>query len=111
MAEGGSPLIPPYSGDAEEAARREAEEAERKRAQVRRAMAMHMKRDLIESEEAKYRDEEMAQFSELDRKLKKVENLYAASSQRNALIGEQMRNQEVHLANSKKAASQLRGFS
>lgn len=96
-------------GDADNA-RREEEEAERKRAQVRRAMALHMKRELIESEEQKFREEDISQFSDLDRKLRKLENLYENNSQRSALMEEQIRAQEKHLAKSKKTAANLRNF-
>lgn len=99
------------AGHEDDTARREVEEAERKRAQVRRAMAMHMRRELGENEEQKFMEDEMTQFSDLDKKLKKLEHMYESSNQRNAVLGEHFRAQEVHLANAKKTASSLRELS
>jgi hypothetical protein len=76
--------------DTENAARREEEEAERKRAQLRRAMALHIKRDIVESEDAKYQQEETSHFAHLDRKLNQIEKLQQENSQRDAILIEQI---------------------
>ena len=83
-----------------------AEEAERKRAQLRRAMAMQIKQDLYESEEAKHQAQDEAQFADLDRKLRQMQQMQQINQQRSAIISEQMRQQQALLA--KKTSASLK---
>lgn len=84
----------------------EVEEAERKRAQLRRALALHMKQDLYDSEETRLQAEEDMHFSDVDKKLRKIEQLQQTNQQRSAIMNEQLRQQQANLA--KKTAASLR---
>lgn len=93
--------------DLDEGAREK--EAERKRANMRMALARRMKLDLIESEEVKLAQMQEEQFAELDRKLRQVEQLRSDNKKREDLLAEQLRRQQANIArNVQRSAQALR---
>ena len=93
----------------QDAGKEEDSEVERKRAAMRTALARRMKLDLIESEEAKIAQLQEDQFTELDRKLRQVEQLRNDNKKREAILAEQLRKQQANIAkNVQKSAAALR---
>lgn len=75
------------------------EEVDRRRTVMRQALARRMKIDLVESEDAKFDRLEMDQFADLDRKLQQVEQLRNDTRQRDLLLSEQFKKQQLKLKN------------
>jgi hypothetical protein len=80
--------------DAEETAL----EAEKRRAATRLALARRMKLDLIVSEEMKLAQMEQAEFADLDRKLRQVEQLRKENELRERVLAEQLKRQQATIA-------------
>ena len=72
--------------------------AEMRRATMRMALARRLKMDLVESEEAKVAAIQETQFSELDKKLKQVEQLREDNRKREYILAKQLERQQEQIA-------------
>jgi len=72
--------------------------AEMRRATMRAALARRMKMDLIDAEDAKISQMQESQFSELDKKLKQVEQLREDNRKREFLMNKQLERQQAQIA-------------
>ncbi len=72
--------------------------AETRRANMRNALARRMKMDLIEGEEAKISQLQEDQFSELDQRLKQVEQLREDNRKREYMLNKQVERQQAQIA-------------
>ena len=72
--------------------------AEARRANMRNALARRMKMDLIEGEEAKISQLQEDQFSELDQRLKQVEQLREDNRKREYMLNKQVERQQAQIA-------------
>lgn len=86
---------------------KEDEEDERKRANMRTALARRMKRDLIGTDEDKRHKAREDQFSELDKKLKEVETLRVENQRREYSMQEQIRRQQAKIARNVQLSASL----
>jgi hypothetical protein len=83
-------------------------DAENRRAILRNALARRMKMELMETEEAKISQLQENQFSELDQKLKQVEQLREDNRKREFMMSKQMERQQAQIArNIKMSAAEL----
>ena len=86
-------------GKDDKASQQAAEEmAEMRRATMRSALARRMKMDLLDKEEAKISQLQEDQFSELDQRLKKVEQLREDNRKREYMMNKQMERQQAQIA-------------
>ena len=82
--------------------------AEMRRATMRNSLARRMKMDLLENEEAKISQMHEDQFSELDQRLRQVEQLREDNRKRDYLLSKQMERQQAQIArNIKLSAAEL----
>lgn len=82
--------------------------AEMRRANMRNALARRMKMDLIENEEAKLSQMQEDQFSELDQRLRQVEQLREDNRKRELLLNKQLERQQAQIArNVRMSAAEL----
>jgi hypothetical protein len=65
---------------------------------MRNALARRMKMDLIETEEAKLSQLQEDQFSELDQRLKQVEQLREDNRKREYMMNKQVERQQAQIA-------------
>lgn len=65
---------------------------------MRNALARRMKMDLIEGEEAKISQLQEDQFSELDQRLKQVEQLREDNRKREYMLNKQVERQQAQIA-------------
>lgn len=72
--------------------------AEVRRSTMRTALARRMKMDLLETEEAKISQMQEDQFSELDKRLKQVEQLREDNKKREFILNRQMERQQAQIA-------------
>lgn len=74
------------------------EAAEARRNNMRTALARRMKMDLIENEEAKISQLQEDQFSELDQRLRQVEQLREDNRKRELMMNKQLERQQAQIA-------------
>jgi hypothetical protein len=96
------------AGDSKAAQQEQEELAEMRRANMRNALARRMKMDLLEKEEAKITQLQEDQFSDLDRRLRQVEQLREDNRKREIVMSKQLERQQAQIArNVRMSAAEL----